>query len=370
MRKIFIPAYADGSNVNALSLTAKEIASRLDPERFHVTMYLEGEADARLKTRRNTSFIRWGRHGNTLRVIARWAWSIPDIYCFPNWGHLDAAFIAARKRLRLKTALVSYSVIAMREGDPADRSTLAHRVCTDSILEADCVLGNSGFVAETVHRYYGVPAQTMHDGVDKRYFYPSTPGGVTSEKAGRPVVLYAGSFQKRKRPDVFVRAAARHPEADFRMAGAGEEAGPCRELAAGLGCGNLTFLGMRTLRELGDEMRAADVFLFPSVYEGHPQVLIEAAACGLPCIAMDCYKPDSVVDGRTGYLAADDDELEARLSLLLGDRTLRESFSRASVEHARRFDWEVIVPRWQDVFDEAVRRRLGRLGGSAAGRAA
>jgi glycosyltransferase involved in cell wall biosynthesis len=47
-------------------------------------------------------------------------------------------------------------------------------------------------------------------------------------------------------------------------------------------------------------MRKADVFLFPSVLEGHPQVLGQAAACGLPAVAMDLYRPDYIVSGKRG----------------------------------------------------------------------
>ena len=104
-------------------------------------------------------------------------------------------------------------------------------------------------------------------------------------------------------------------------------------------------------------MRRADVFLFPSVIEGHPQVLGQAAACGLPVVAMSVYRPDYVVNGTTGFLVEGDDELGEKLSLLIREPELRRSMGKAAAEHANRFDWDVIAKQWQDVFERVVAKR-------------
>ena len=74
-------------------------------------------------------------------------------------------------------------------------------------------------------------------------------------------------------------------------------------------CRNIEFLGHLTPTELGGEMRNSDVFLFPSILEGHPQVLGQASACGLPSIAMNLYRPDYVLNGESGFLVESDAEL-------------------------------------------------------------
>ena len=104
-------------------------------------------------------------------------------------------------------------------------------------------------------------------------------------------------------------------------------------------------------------MRHADVFFFPSVLEGHPQVLGQAAACGLPAVAMNVYRPDYVLHGETGFLAESDADLTRQLDVLLRDSALRQSMSRAAARHSRKFDWDEITQQWIAVFEEVVAER-------------
>jgi glycosyltransferase involved in cell wall biosynthesis len=104
-------------------------------------------------------------------------------------------------------------------------------------------------------------------------------------------------------------------------------------------------------------MRRAHVFLFPSIVEGHPQVLGQAAACGLPAIAMSVYHPEYVLHGKTGFLAESDAELSRYLDLLLRDSAMRQSMASAAARHSQKFDWDQIVEQWRGVFQEVVAQR-------------
>jgi glycosyltransferase involved in cell wall biosynthesis len=153
---------------------------------------------------------------------------------------------------------------------------------------------------------------------------------------------------------VFIYEAQKWPNVCFQMVGEGEELRSCIELAKRLGCTNVTFVGHLPQAQLADQMRNADIFLFPSVVEGHPQVLGQAAACGLPCVAMDCYRPDYVVHGKTGFLCSDFDDLSSYLRLLLESPELRARMSKAAVTHAKKFDWDDIAKKWESVFERVV----------------
>jgi glycosyltransferase involved in cell wall biosynthesis len=360
---IFTPSDAAAGNTNAQNLTVKEVVARLPEDDFHVTMLCERDPDPRVAARRNTRLVGWTKHGNTLRLLRHCLFPPPDIYFFPRAGPLDRVFLDLRKRMNLRTALVTYIVMAMDAANPATSRDATYQptvgggmagreMISRSILEGDIVFGNSKYVAETIFQGFHVEASAIYDGIDRRYYFPR-------ERAENPapVVLYAGSFQPRKRVELVIQQAARLPGLQFRLAGKGETENNCRTLVEQLGCRNVSFLGHLSSERLGQEMRQADIFFFPSVLEGNPQVLLQASACGLPCIAMELYRSDYVLDGRTGFLARSDAELVQSLDRLAGDAALRRSFSAAAVCHADQFDWEDIARQWAAAFQEVVNKR-------------
>jgi glycosyltransferase involved in cell wall biosynthesis len=343
---IFTPSHADDSATNAQQLTVKEIVARLSAERFHVRMFSGEEPDPRIASRPNTVLIPALAHGNTRRFLTRLLVARPDVYFYPRFGPLDSLFFSLRRKFRLKTAVVTHVVMIMN-GETAE---LAGR----SIREADAVFANSQYVAETVRSTFGIEAGTIHNGIDRRFFFPREQ---ESSQLASLVVLYAGSFQPRKRVELIIQQAARHPNVQFRLAGRGETEPACRTLARQLGCHNIEFVGHLTPAELGGEMRNADLFLFPSILEGHPQVLGQASACGLPSIAMNLYRPDYVLNRESGFLVESDVELSEKMELLLRDPNLRRSMSCAAALHSLQFDWDRIALQWQEVFESVTAKR-------------
>jgi len=343
---VFTPSFADASDSNAQNLTVKEVVSRLSPNRFHVTMLHEGLPDPRIANLENVQLLRWRRHGNTIHGLAHCLRSRPDIYFFPREGPLDAAFLKLRRLLALRTKLITYVVSGGLYNAPP-RATLDR-----NIREADAVYGNSQYLSELIRQGWNIASATVYDGIDRRFFFPTDIH--RKKHSSRLVVLFAGSLRPYKRPDLIVRNAGRRPDVEFRIAGIGEEEPNCRWLVEELGCRNVHFLGHLTSMALGEEMRQADVFLFPSVIEGHPQVLGQAAACGLPALAMNIYRPEFVVHEETGFLVGSEEELSQKLDLLLSSPGLRERFSEAAAEHSRRFDRDEVTRSWEKAFEAVV----------------
>ena len=348
MITIFTPSFADDADTNAQNLSVKEIVIRLDPGRFAVTMLHEGEVDPRIAARPNTRLLRWRKHGNTPRTAARLLRQAPDVYFFPREGPLDAAFLRLRRWFGLHTALVAHVVSGALHLRPYSAAGVRN------ILEADAVFANNTYLADLLRDKMGITAATIHNGIDRRYFFPPRTRPLSPDHV---TVLYAGSMRPYKRVPLVVEQAARWPTVTFRIAGAGEEDQLCRNLAADRKCANVVFLGHLTLAQLGEEMRRTHIFFFPSAMEGHPQVLGQAAASGLPSVAMRAYRPDYVVNGATGFLVETDDELAEKLSLLIRDPELCRSMGQAAIEHAEKFEWDVIAKQWQGVFEQVVAKR-------------
>jgi glycosyltransferase involved in cell wall biosynthesis len=344
--QIFTPSFADVDATNAQNLTVKEIIAHLPQHLFRVVMMHQGPPDPRIAARQDTSLLPWRGHGNTLRTLPRLLVTQPDIYFYPRQGPLDSAVFSLRKLGWLRAVVVTHIVMVM---NPITGGGLIGR----SVREGDAIFANSSYVAETVQRQFGVKAETIFNGIDRRFFFPADPARPQTEAL---TVLYAGSFQERKRVDLVIQQAARWPKVMFNLAGRGETELACRALAQRLGCRNVFFLGHLTPAQLGDEMRRSNVFLFPSILEGHPQVLGQAAGCGLPAIAMNLYHPEYVVHGESGFLVESDAELADSLDLLLRNPDLRQSMSAAAIRQSRKFDWEQIALQWTQVFQRAAKR--------------
>ena len=77
----------------------------------------------------------------------------------------------------------------------------------------------------------------------------------------------------------------------------------------------VTFAGPLSRAALRDAYRNADVFVFPSFFEGFGLVLLEAMACGLPAIATDATAGPEVLDDQSGRLMPAGN-LDALVSLL------------------------------------------------------
>lgn len=145
-----------------------------------------------------------------------------------------------------------------------------------------------------------------------------------------PVIVTVANIRRVKGIDVLVKAANlvchKHPEALFLVVGQKSEEAYCRELddmisAFGLGR-NFNFLGSH--EEVFSLLKMSDVFCLPSRSEGFSNALIEAMACGLPCVATDVGgNREALKHGETGFIVASEDwsDMATRLTSLLADQT-------------------------------------------------
>jgi glycosyltransferase involved in cell wall biosynthesis len=186
-------------------------------------------------------------------------------------------------------------------------------------------------------------------GVDTSWFSP--PPQRTNPA---PVVLFAGTLIERKGPQHVIDAAARFPNANFRLVGAGrggfEES--LRQKIAQAGLKNVVLEGSKTQSQLLEIMRQSDIFLLPSRLEGIPKVTLEASATGLPCVVFRDYETPSVIDGVTGFQVATIEEMMQALARLIAERSLRERMGAAGHEHMASFDWGPVSRLWQSAYLE------------------
>ena len=123
-------------------------------------------------------------------------------------------------------------------------------------------------------------------------------------------------------------------------------------------------LGRVSHADVPARMAAADVFVFPSLFEGSAVVTYEALACGLPSVVTP--NAGSVVrDGVEGFLvpAGDVGHLSERMERLGNDPALRAEMSLSARRRAEEFDW----PRYHAALHDAVRDLVGPRSSSGDG---
>ncbi|RYZ55235.1 MAG: glycosyltransferase [Sphingobacteriales bacterium] len=94
-------------------------------------------------------------------------------------------------------------------------------------------------------------------------------------------------------------------------------------------------------------MSRCSVFVLSSRHEGMPGVLIQAMACGAPCVATNCPTgPDEIIkDGENGFLVpvGDAAAMADRMLRILNDPLLREKFSKAATASLARFEHRAAI---------------------------
>jgi Glycosyltransferase len=126
----------------------------------------------------------------------------------------------------------------------------------------------------------------------------------------------------------------------------------CDELTVGK---MVVFLGKRGQDTLPYYYSAAEVVVMPSHYESFGMVALEAMACGTPVIASQVGGLAFLVqDGVTGFTIPAEDHIALceKLTVLLGEDSLRQQMGKNSVEYAQKYDWGIIAPQIIDVYAE------------------
>ena len=98
-------------------------------------------------------------------------------------------------------------------------------------------------------------------------------------------------------------------------------------------------------------MSMAEVFVFPSFYEGFGLPVIEAMACGAPVIASNITSlPEVGGDAAVYFEAGNDEELKEKIDKLLDDGLLRNELKEKSLEHSKLFSWDSTAENIEKVF--------------------
>jgi glycosyltransferase involved in cell wall biosynthesis len=310
-------------------------------------MFVSGQPDARLVQRANIRLIRLPRRRQTIRILCELLWGDHEILFYLKSSPASRMYMNLRRRWNDHRIVIG---TMESQSDLRNEPTImpqAIHLWEQTVLKCDYLFSNSRSVQAGLKREYNLNSQVIPTGVDTKFFTPDWGRKANS----RPRVLFVGSLRPFKQPQLLLNAASRFPNADFGIVGEGPLGSELRNRAEREGLTNLLLLGPLDSQALREEYRRADVFLFPSMWEGSPKVILEAAACGLPVIARNNYSPETVVHGVTGYQASSDSEIFLFLEALLASPELRLKLGRNGRQYSLTYDWDLIATRWSEVFE-------------------
>jgi glycosyltransferase involved in cell wall biosynthesis len=351
--RILVDSFADAGLLNAQMGNAREIVCRLDPNRFHVSMFSLGEPDPRIARRRNTRLIQLAQRRQTVRILSEFVVGTHEILFYMKASPASRVYTNLRRKWRDRRTTIG---TIESQSDVSNEPTVTResvRLWEQTVLRCDCLFSNSRSVQGSLEREYGLRSEIIPTGVDTRFFTPEWE----RPRNQRPRVLFAGSLRPFKQPQFLLTAAGCFPDADFRIAGQGVLAAELTDRIAREGLRNVAMLGPLGAEKLKEEYQQADVFLFPSAWEGSPKVILEAAACGLPVIVRNNYSPETVVHDVTGFQGGADEELFASLNLLLTNPELRRKMGHCGRLHSQRYDWDLITAQWEDAVERVAGKR-------------
>jgi len=223
---------------------------------------------------------------------------------------------------------------------------------------------------EDLVRLWGIPREKIRVipcGVDPT-FRPLVQGQVLSDfrrHRGLPerFILFVGTLEPRKNVTVLLEAYAQlKGEVPHSLVLVGAKGWRGEEVLAQIERSGLSdkvlFVGYVEPRELPLWYNAADLFVFPSLYEGFGLPPLEAMACGTPVIASHTSSLPEVV-GEAGVLVdpRSPEGMAEAMGRVLGNGELREDMRRKGLERAKGFSWPQAARETALVYQEAMGRR-------------
>lgn len=201
------------------------------------------------------------------------------------------------------------------------------RLRAAALRRMDAVVVPSAYLARLVAGW-GVPAERIRvipnawQPVEDARPIPVPPPG------GRPLLVTVCRLTAWKGVDDLIEAVAELPGVELAVVGDGPERAALEALAIRRGCRDrVIFTGVLPRAKVDARLRASDLFVLNSRYEGSPHAVLEAYAAGLPVItAASGGTPEVVRHNVTGLLVPPGDVGALRQSIraLLSDAALRE----------------------------------------------
>ncbi len=262
-------------------------------------------------------------------------------------------WVAAAETSHLRVIGQSHESFAASVGMKGSRSSRFGRIMS-LYPDIDCFLLLTRPDAEQFRRVGLNNTGVMPNPVTMR---PAMPAALRS-----PTIITVGRVAPEKNHramiEAFGRLAPDHPEWTLKIFGDGSLRSVLDQQIRAAGLTDRVLL-MGPTNDVERELLDASMFALSSNAEGLPLVLVEAMACGVPCVSYDCSPGirEIITDGDDGIVVRQGsiDELSAGLRRLIEEPETRRAMGERALISSKRFAPDDVMQLWERLFDTVER---------------
>lgn len=287
-------------------------------------------------------------NGRNLANMFLLGWFAPeaDVVVASSWRSSFATYRNARKHSAVGAYFVQADERLLLPGTPLGQ--LKRRIVERAYRLPLYRLSNSVWLQDRLHTEFGGDAVVVNPGVNTQVFTPAVKGGCHRDEQRPYTVVSIGRSVPTKGLQDLLEALDRVvAEADIRLVLVSQE-----DLRPQTPYSVQVVRGQSD-QDIAEIYRSADLFVYPSWFEGFGLPPLEAMACGVPVVTTDCggvreYAVDNV--NALVVPAQDPSSMATAILRLLKDPSLAERIACSGLATAREFTWDKFAGKVEEAF--------------------
>lgn len=191
----------------------------------------------------------------------------------------------------------------------------------------------------------------IYNGIDTKKYNKDAP-----IKNDLNSISYIGRFTNQKGIIYLMKAIEdlKDSKYKFYIYGAGELEQYIKEFIAKKKLKNVKLEGFIESKYVMEKLYNTDILILPSIDEGFPYILVEAIACGVPCVATKVGGVGEIIDDNVGKLINSKDEKEICKAIIDIDKGNISDMSKKCIEKSKKFDISNMIKQIEEVYEEVL----------------
>lgn len=231
-----------------------------------------------------------------------------------------------------------------------------------SIIMSDKIIAVSEATKKDILRYFNISEkkiEVIYPGVEDELYktYIFKKQSIKKYKIGTKYILFLGTLEPRKNIVNIIKSFERANLKEIKLVITGGKGwkyeeifeayknSPCKD--------KIQMLDYIAEEDKIALYKGAELFIFPSLYEGFGMPVLEAMAAGTPVITSNISSlPEVAGDAAILVNPYDIDEISKAIKNIIGDEVLKKEMIRKGLEQAKKFTWENSVKKLEKIYSE------------------